>query len=644
MKRERNVYLNMKTLTEARRIFFDRFALSEMLAAERLSSADAVDRVLAEPVYARLSAPSYHAAAMDGVAVAAERTYGARLAKPRELAVGKEVFFVNTGDRLPEGTDAVIMIENVQVLEGDRIRIESAAYPWQHVRKVGEDIVATEMLFARNHQLTPYDVGALLLGGVFSVLVRCRPRVLVVPTGGEVVDWQNLDPSALAPGQIIEANGTVLGKLVESCGGLYERHAPMPDEPDRIAELMQQALQGEFDMVLVIGGSSAGAHDYTRAAIAAVGEVLCHGVTIMPGKPTVLGAVEQKPVVGIPGYPVSAIVAFEQFAGPALLAMQGQREQPRPRLKAHLSRKVASKLGLEEFVRVALARVGERVVAVPLPRGAGAITTITRADGVLRIGTELEGLAAEEAVEAELLRPPQAVEGQLVIVGSHDNCLDVLADLLRAGPSGVRLASSHVGSLGGLLALRRHGCHLAGCHLLDPSDGSYNVSYLRQHLAGVPVKLVHLVMRQQGLIVPAGNPKRVEGMADLGRDDLRFINRQAGSGTRVLLDYHLAEAGIDPGAIRGYSAEEYTHMAVAVAVQSGAADLGLGIRAAAQALGLDFVPVATEQYDLVIAAEHFGTEGIEALLEVIRGDEFLARVNALGGYDTSRTGELVWQS
>jgi putative molybdopterin biosynthesis protein len=639
---KRNVYLRMRPLPEARQLFLDRFDWPSILESQEVAVPEAVGRVLSEPVYARFSAPGYHASAMDGIALAASNSYGASEATPVELAVGEQTWLVNTGDVLPEGCDAVVMIECVQLLEGDRVRIEAAAYPWQHVRRAGEDIVATEMLFARGHRVTAVDTGALLAGGLMQVSVRRRPRVLVLPTGAEMIAPDAIPAEGLPPGRIVEFNSTVLGKLVEEAGGEWIRGERLPDDLGLISSAIADSLASRrVDAVLVIGGSSAGAKDFTRAAVAGTGEVLVHGVTMMPGKPTVLGAVHDRPVVGIPGYPVSAIVAFEQLVAPALARMLGAPGPGRSTVAACPTKKVASKLGMEEFVRVRLGRVGERLVAAPLPRGAGAITTITEADGFLRVPADLEGVAAGEQVQVELLRPAAEVERTIVAVGSHDMSLDVLADLLRATGAGYRLSSSHVGSLGGLLALRRGACHLAGSHLLDPDDGTYNSKAIARYLPGLAVCRLRLVQREQGLIVLPGNPKGLGGLHDLTRSDVTFVNRQAGSGTRVLLDRELGLRGITCAQVPGYAIEEYTHMAVAVAVQSGAADAGLGIRAAARALGLDFVPVASESYELVIPEQHLEHEGVMELLTVVGSEEFRRRVEQLGGYDASRSGEVV---
>lgn len=641
MSTQRNIYLNMKTLQEARKILFERFSLSQPLLHETISVPDAVGRVLAEPVFAVISSPNFHLAAMDGIAVTAATTFGASETRPKELVVNTDAFYINTGHAMPENTNAVIMIEHVNDMGQGRLEIEAPAFPWQNVRKVGEDIVATELLFPHNHVITPYCVGALLSGGIFSVPVLKKPNVLVIPTGSELVDWRNTSLENLKPGQVLETNSFVLGKLIESWGGSFVRHEMMTDDPEIIKQAILDAVNTDFDMVLTVGGSSAGSEDYTRNVIEDLGQVLVHGVTIMPGKPLIIGAIKDKPVFGIPGYPVSAIIAFEQFVGPLLAMMLEQPEKQRPTVPVEPTKKIASKLGLEEFIRVKLGAVGNRIVATPLPRGAGCITTLTQADGIIRIPNNIEGLPPHEPATAELLRPLSSIKNTVVVVGSHDNTLDVLADQIRFGHKTLTLSSSHVGSMGGLMAIKKGVCHVAGSHLLDTQDGSYNISYLKKHLPDVRVKLVNLVLRDQGLIVPPGNPKAINGIEDLSRKDITFINRQAGSGTRILLDFRLTQLGIDPSGVNGYENEEFTHMSVAVAVLSGAVDVGLGIYAAAKALNLDFIPVVTEQYDLIIPEIFYESENIRILLDTINSADFKKRVQALGGYGTEKTGQII---
>lgn len=644
MKKSRNVYLKMETLPKAREILFNHFKLSAVLSSEIVAVPNAVGRVLSEPVFAKLSSPNFHSAAMDGIAVKAASTFGAREENPLKLKIGIDAAYVNTGHVMPENTDAVIMIEQIHVLGTDEVEIEAPVFPWQNVRKMGEDIVATELLFPRNHVVTPYCVGALLSGGIFSVSVKERPRVFIIPTGNELLDCRHGIDEILQLGQVLETNSAVMGALTEAAGGCYTRHDIVKDDLEKIKQAVSDAIESGYHMVLIVGGSSAGSEDYARNVISELGTVLVHGVTIMPGKPVIIGDVCSKPVFGIPGYPVSAIIAFEEFVSPIISKLLGQPEHRRTSVLVQPTQKIPSKLGVEEFLRVKLGAVGDKIVATPLPRGAGCITSITEADGVIRIPNNVEGLKEFEPVPAELLRPLPSIQNTIVVVGSHDMALDVLADQIKATHGHLTLSSSHVGSLGGLMAIKKGVCHVAGSHLLDTENGTYNLSYIHKYLSGGSppggVRLVQLVLRDQGLIIAPGNPKKIKGIEDLVRDDIVFINRQAGSGTRILLDYRLKELGLTPEKING--TEEFTHMSVAVAVLSGSVDAGLGIYAAAKALGLDFIPVVTERYDLVIPQMFFETENIKILLEAIRSPAFKKQVEALGGYSTRQTGEIIY--
>ena len=638
---KRKIYLQMQSREEAQRLFWSRFADSRT-GTETIAVRSACGRVTAGPISARFSSPSFHSAAMDGLAVRAEDTFGAADDAPLTLRLDNgQAVMINTGYPLPSDKNAVVMIEHVLLGEDSQEAvIRAPVYPWQHVRKVGEDIVATELLFPTGHQIRPADSAALLTGGCASIEVRRRPTVVIIPTGSELV---NLDehPDGPPPGKTVESNSAVLAGLAEQAGAEVVITPIVSDEFATIRAQVLATVEGPADLVIVNAGSSAGSADYTVRIIEELGEVLVHGVTIMPGKPTILGAIKGKPVIGLPGYPVSAIIAMEQFVAPLLAHMQGLALPARPTVEAILARDLPSSAGVEEFRRMIVGRIGSRCVAVPLKKGAGAITTLTRANGMLRIAAGSEGEKAGRPVAIELLVPKEQVERTILCTGSHDLCLDLLNDLLRKEDPAYPLASTHVGSLGGIMALKEGMCHIAGSHLLDPVDGSYNTSYLRKYLPGQDIRLVTLVHREQGFIVPKGNPRGIRGIQDLFAEGLRFINRQAGSGTRVLLDYELERNGLDPDGIDGYNQDEYTHMAVAVAVLSGKVDTGLGIKSAARALGLDFVPLVEERYDLLIPGELFATPMIEAVLRVIAGQEFLRAVDRMGGYSTRDTGHLV---
>ena len=619
-------------------------ALDDVGALRRLPSetvpvAEANGRVTAAPVWARISVPHYHAAAMDGYAVHAHDSVGAMLTQPLQLRIGQRARYVDTGDPLPPETDAVIPIEEAQRLdegEGAVIEILAATTPWKNVRVMGEDIVATELVVPANHRLRPQDLGAIAGSGHTHVQVYRRPRIAILPTGTELVT-----PGAdLKPGDIIEFNTIVLAAMAEEWGARVSRLHILADDYQTIQRAVLAAVE-DHDLVVVNAGSSSGSEDFTAPIIAELGEVIVHGLAIRPGHPAVLGHVVGRPVVGIPGYPVSAMIAFDLLVRPLLQQWMGQEVEPRPRVQATLTRKVLSPMGQDEYMRVTLGRVGDRIVATPLSRGAGVIMSMVRADGMAHIPRFSEGLNAGDEVTVELLRPPGVIDHTIVHLGSHDMTLDLLADQLRRERPDRALSSGNVGSLSGLLALRRGEAHLAGSHLLDEKTGEYNLSYIRRYLPGVPIVVLGFVGRTQGLIVPSGNPKGLAGLSDLRRPDVIYVNRQRGAGTRVLLDYQLQRLQIDPSVIQGYNRVEYTHMAVAAAVQSGAADCGLGILAAARALDLDFVPLLEEQYQFVIPRVYYESDLLAPLLDIIRSPSFRSAVSALGGYDVSPMGAVL---
>jgi putative molybdopterin biosynthesis protein len=631
----------MKTLEEAKAIFYAKFRADQRTAAEEVSTEDSQGRVTAEPIFAKMSAPFYHSAAMDGIAVRAEATYGTTERHPKTLEIGKDALWINTGQAIPEGCDAVIMVEKVHQLNEGEVEIRSPAYPWQHIRKVGEDIVATQLLLPQNHRIRPYDMGSLISAGIFSLGVWKKPKVVIIPTGSELVHHQQIrDPSQLKKGQIIEYNSIILAGLVRGCHGIPNIYPIVPDFEENIREALQGAVDSDADLVIVNAGSSAGSKDYTANIIGEMGEVLVHGVAMMPGKPTILGVVKGKPVIGNPGYAVSATLSFEEFIRPLLFSLQGYAVPKRRTIRVQPSRDISSKLGIEEFLRVNIGRVGEKTIATPLPRAAGSITTLTRAEGIMRIPALSEGVTQNEEMEAELLVDEEEIFNTVVVIGSHDITIDVIADEIRRLGHNIRITSGNVGSLGGLMALRKGTCHVAGSHLLDTKTGEYNVAYVKRYLKGISVSIFHLVLRDQGLIVAKGNPKGIGGINDLTRDDIAFVNRQAGSGTRVLLDYKLEQLGLAGENIKGYGHEEFTHMAVAVDVLSGAADCGLGIFAAARALDLDFIPIEKEQYDLIIPSSILDNSNIQTILKTIASNTFRERVTNLGGYDPSKSGQF----
>jgi putative molybdopterin biosynthesis protein len=639
----RKRYLKKTPLAVARELFLSTVDPSR-LGVEEIAIDDALDRVTAEPVFAKISSPHYHASAMDGICVRAEDTFAATEFVGKKLTLvdadsaGPGAFaYVDTGNALPPWANAVIMIEKVHQTDGQTVEIFESVAPWNHVRLVGEDVVATELLLPRSHRLRPYDLGALLAAGHTTVRVKARPKVGIIPTGDELIQ-----PGEEAkPGAVIDFNSTVLAAFVQEWGGAPVKYARAKDDSVTLKSALQLAVQ-ECDLVAIIAGSSAGEHDLTAEVVGEFGDLLAHGIDVMPGKPAVLGCAAGRPILGVPGYPVSAIVIAREILRPALERFLSVVAPTYPAVRAIVPKKIASHLGLEEFIRVTLGRVGEKLVAVPLARGAGVITTMVHADGLLRIASLDEGLNAGDDVEVELLRPIADIENTILCTGSHDLAIGVLEDQLKLRHPELKIAATNVGSLGGLLALQRGETHFAGTHLLDPTTGVYNIPDIKRTIPNIPVVLVHLAQREQGILVARGNPKSIHSLVDLARKEVRFVNRQAGSGTRVLLDYELKRLHVEAASIAGYEREEFTHMAVGVAVASGLADAGVGVRAAANALGLDFIPIAGEEYDLLFLRAFFESERGCQLQQIIRSDGFKLAVQALGGYSTVKAGAILY--
>jgi putative molybdopterin biosynthesis protein len=661
----RKVYLEDIPLDEAWRRFSESLKAIERwqpLEGEDVPVAQALGRVTARPIWAHVSSPAYHASAMDGYAVRAEDTITANDTHPLQLELDTQAQYVDTGDPLPGWADAVIMIENVQPIGttpngATHIEIRAPIAPWTAVRPLGEDMVATELVLPANHTLRPVDLGALAGSGHAAVNVRRKPRVAVIPTGTELITVEQAHQSGVKPGDIIEYNSIVLAAQVEQWGGAATRYPIVIDDFAQIKAAVADAAS-KHDLILINAGSSAGSEDFTARVVQELGTLLVHGIAVRPGHPVILGLIKSAtsnqpstiPIVGVPGYPVSAALTGEIFVEPLLARWLGLPGHQKPTLRGNITRKLLSPMGEDEWVRVTTGKVGDRIVAAPLSRGAGVITSLVRADGIVRIPRFSEGVDTGADVTIELYTDPAEIDRTIVHIGSHDLTLDLLAQHLAEMTSDSstpdrsmqrRFVSAHAGSLGGLVALRRGEAHLAGSHLLDPDTGEYNFSYIKQYLPNVPVVVVTLLRREQGLILAKGNPKNIASLKDLARPDVRFVNRQRGAGTRVLLDYRLKELGIAAESVHGYQREEYTHLAVAAAVHSGVADCGLGVRAAARALDLDFVSVEWERYDLVIPQQFYESELLQPLLTLIRGESFRKVVAELEGYDSSVMGEVV---
>ena len=603
--------------------------------AETIPVWDACGRVTARAVYAHICAPHYAASAMDGVAVNAKDTFGATETTPITLTA-QQFTVLDTGDPIPDGCDAVIMVEDIVRNADSTITIHAAAAPWQHIRQIGEDVCAGEMILAAHMTVSPSAIGAMIAGGVLEIDVIRKPVVGIIPTGDEIVP-PCTDPK---PGDILEFNGSIFSAMVRSWGAEAKVYPIVPDKFDQIRAMVAKAAD-QCDLVILNAGSSAGREDFSARVIRELGEVLYHGIAMKPGKPAILGCQGATPILGVPGYPVSGIIVIEQLLKPLIdrwLKVPAQQPQY---AKATLTRPVVSGLKYEEFVRVRMGYVGEKLMASPLSRGSGVVSSFMKADGILEVPQGMEGYEAGSEVDVKLLSSVQKLENTLVVIGSHDPLLDELADMMHVENGSVYMSSAHVGSMGGIMAIRRGEAHAAGCHLLDTATGEYNLAFMKKYFPKGGVKLVRCVGRQQGMIVAKGNPLNIRSFADIAKEGVRYVNRQKGSGTRILTDYLCKQDKLDTASIYGYDREELTHTSVAAQIVSGSADAGMGIYSAAQLYDLDFIPICIEEYDLIIPDHAWDTPMVQQMIQTLKSDAFREKILALGGYTVENPGEII---
>ena len=637
---KRNLYLKTKPVEEALAAYMA--VLEESGAVnpqtEWVDTYEALGRRTAGPVFAKCCSPLFNAAAMDGIAVRAAATKGASESHPLTLKLGTDYKIVDTGDPVKSPFDAVIMAEDVVEVDEETVQILASVPGWNHVRSIGEDIVAGEMMLQTGHVIRPVDLGVLLASGNLQVEVFRQPKVAILPTGTEIIE-PKAEPQE---GDIIDSNSGMFAGQVAEAGGIPHRLPIVEDDYEKIKKTVLDALENH-DMLVINAGSSAGTEDYTVHILREIGQVVVHGVAMKPGKPVILAMVKGKPVIGLPGYPVSAYLAFENFAVPVLRRLQGETgawtEPAGCRVQAVISRRMVSSLKHREYVRVKVGKVGDKLVAAPLARGAGAAMSLVRADGFCIIPQNSEGYEAGETVEVELYKNLDEIENTLVSIGSHDMIMDVIGDMMASQYHNLFLSSTHVGSMGGLMALQRGETVIAPTHLLNEEDGRYNEAVLKQLFGSGRVALIKGVSRIQGIMVKKGNPLNIQSVEDLTR--VRYVNRQRGAGTRVLLDYKLKQAGIRPEEIDGYDKEAATHMAVAALVASEEMDAGMGIRPAADAMGLDFIEVGMEEYDFAIDRQNLQLPQVQAFLEILRSPAFHEKLAQLGAYGWDQAGTLI---
>ncbi|MFA4861739.1 molybdopterin biosynthesis protein [Methanoregula sp.] len=610
-------YLELLSLGEALTLLTKSFAAPGHM--ENVPVVQSVGRIVAEPVFAKYSVPAVNISAMDGIAVRSRDTIGAGDQNPITLT---HFVRVNTGNIVPPEFDAVIMIEDVWEV-GDHFRIRRSAIPWQHVRHAGEDIKENKLVLAKGHLIRAFDIGALVTYGITSIDVLAV-RVGIIPTGSELVPpgvWPK-------PGQVVESNTVMAQVYLSQMGAHCTRYPIAPDEPDIIRETMRKAVE-ENDLVLISAGSSAGTRDFSESVIRSLGELVFHGVAVKPGKPVMLGNVKGKPVLGLPGYPLAAQTVLREFAAP-LLESWGFAPAPHYPVTVRLAQPLVSDPGFDEFVPIFVGRIGTTLVGTPHGKGAFAQMATVKANGYTHIPAPVEGYEAGFELTVMLTTDPGSIERTLILTGSIDPALEDLAGL--AHDEGLFIHATNPGNTPGILALGGSCCHAAP--LVLPAD-SMLASYqpLLQYKKSGDLVFIHIATVELGIASRDGL-----GLKDLTHT--RFINTRKETPSRTVLDALITAEGIDPLKVNGYLQEVHGPQAVVVAIRNGFADAGMCTSGIASASGLEFVPVAHEDYELALWREMLADQRIKTLLTLIRSPAYRTHLEKIGGYDTAKTGVI----
>lgn len=626
-------FLDVVTRDEAEQRFREHLHLAP-LGRESVPLNACLGRVLAEEVAAPIDVPGFDRSNVDGFAVQAADTWGAMEEQPRTLAVAGQALApgivpqhtvapgqatpIATGGMLPRGADAVVMIEHTEA-EDSQVQVLRAATAGQHISYAGSDIARGETVLRAGQPLSSREIGVLAALGLSTVCVYRKPRVAIFSTGNEIVA-----PGAPLPtGAVYDSNAAIISAAVEELGGEPVRLGVIPDDEAALSAALAQGLA--CDAVVFSGGTSKGDGDLSYRIVSALTDpgIVAHGVALKPGKPVCLAVTQGKPVVILPGFPTSAVFTFHEFLAPVIRAYAGQPPAQHKHLAATLPMRVNSERGRTEYLLVGLVPSDDGVAAYPMGKGSGSVTTFSGADGFITIGQHTERLDAGAAVQVQLLG--QGLDAaDLILIGSHCVGLDWLTgELMRQG---IRIKTMSVGSTGGLMAAKRGECDIAGIHLLDPASGVYNRPLLTPALELVPG-----YGRMQGLVFRPGDT-RFEGQGAnaalacaTAAPDCTMVNRNAGSGTRLLIDQLLA--GAQPP---GYGLQTKSHNAVAVAVAQGRADWGLAIDTVAREYGLGFIPVQEERYDFVVPRARLQRPAVQAFIRLLQSDTARQALGELG--------------
>ncbi len=625
---------------------------------EEIHIKNALYRVLAEDVISDIDVPHFDRASMDGFAVYARDTFYADEEKPVELEIlgyikagdtniyeiseGK-TYGIATGAPMPKNANAVVMVEHV-VVRGNKALIYKPVSPGENIIPAGSDIRAGELILRKGTLLTSREIALLAAIGKTRIKVYKLPKVAIISTGDEIIDPE----SKLTFGKIFDINSYSIYSRVLENGGNPSIIGIVEDDEEKIFEVLNSVSRQDYDIILTSGGTSAGVGDVIYKVVERIGKIYVHGIAVKPGKPTVIGRLNDKLFVGLPGYPTSCLLIFDLIVAPILRELAGLPRKELKKLKAKIATKVFSEKGRKEFKFVHIVTGDGSVSAYPVTTGSGAISTFSLADGYITIPEDVEMIDQDTEVEVTLLSE-QLRPADLVIIGSHCIGVDIILNIMNKYiPTFAKVIN--VGSTSGLLASKRFESDISGTHLIDEKTNEYNVPFLKLYGLEDKVYLVRGYGRMQGIVVQKGNPKKIKSLEDFLREDVKIINRNKGSGTRVLLDIKLKELSMKMGCkfeelikkINGYEIEAKTHSAVAAAVSMNKADAGLAIEAVAKLYDLDFIPIKEEIYDFVIPKNKFNKPHVQKFLEILKSKEFKKELEKLPGFKILKdTGKII---
>jgi putative molybdopterin biosynthesis protein len=630
---KRTKYLKITDIEKALDLWYEKIDIfaDKYISSENIGVKDAYFKTLSKPVYSKRNIPPFSTSAFDGIAVRAQNTYSAREVSPIILESEKDFRYINTGDKLPGLFNAVIMIENVEEIDNNHVRIRKGISIGDNVRMVGEDIHQGDVVFYNGEYLTPEHISLLIAAGISNIDVKRKLKLVFIPTGDEITNDIN------EKSKILESNSAIVEGYILKWGGEIDIYDCIKDNEHDIKKAIEKSLE-KYDIIIVGAGSSHGSKDYTSSVLNDIGELIVHGTNIRPGKPVILGSVKEKLFIGLPGFPYACDINLKIFIGEIFKRIYNYRENNL--ISAMLINKVSSKIGEKHYYNTNIIYNKGKFLAYPVKTGSSNLYSGINSTGYFIIDIRDEGEEEGEEVIVFTDKTSCEIKKNLLFVGSNDPLIGELGNKLFEKHR-IKMFISNKGSMGGIYAMQKGKCHISGMHLFDSLSGTYNISFVKKYLGGEGI-LVHLANRSQGIIVKKGNPLNIQSIKDIKIKNARYVNRQNGAGTRLMFDYLLQESDIEVSDINGYHNVVSKHIDAGYMVKEGLADAAIAIELIADMLGLEFIPIFIENYDLYFSNDFKKDDRFYKIIDILKEDGFGKNIISRG-YDTKNIGEIVYE-